>query len=315
MTYPEDQSTKQEITRRLQAASAIQTHLSNIISGVNHEISPWLGGIINIINSLNNDIKDLGDNDIKKDIKEELLNSIKRIEYAAKQSAVILSMTSANIKKLQNYSNKITNLADTVRSWIKLTLLDTNIKDNISEKNIIIDENSLNFECTHSPMLLSQVILNLVKNSLEHNQEFIDTLKIKIYGNPKKKFMIIEDNGKGIRNDILSDLFSAGNTSKDINNETSHGLGLSACMDYCLSMGAFIWVSSEEGKFTKFIIAFDKEITRDFKKKDTKIKENYKRTQSDHGMPESEEIRKNKSKRLFTRFSGESIDDTKEDMP
>ena len=35
-------------------------------------------------------------------------------------------------------------------------------------------------------------------------------------------------------------------------------MGLSACMDYCISMGASIWARSEEGLYTRFIIKFEK---------------------------------------------------------
>lgn len=299
-----------EITRRLQANSALQSHLANIISGLNHEVSPWLGGINNTIKFLREEVEELEentkdcDNTFCSETRKTVLHKIKRIEQAAQQATVILSMTSMNIKKLQNYANRVSNLKDTVHSWIKVTLLDTQIKDQISLKNLIVDEGSLDFLCTHSPMLLSQVILNLAKNSIEHNQHMLDDLQIRIYGKSSRKFLIYEDNGKGIDEGTLKYLFEPGTTSKDCN-ETSHGLGLSACLDYCISMGAIIWATSEVGKYTRFIISFDKAST-----------DTYQRQDSEYEVPsEDTMIRLYKdSGKLFTRGKGGICFDDNEGM-
>lgn len=282
---------KGEITRRLQVASAVQSHLSNVISGLNHEISPWLGSINNTLQLLSDEIEVSCRCEKER---KNILKKIKRLEKAAQQATIVLSMTSINIKKLQNYANNKSNLYSTIDSWVKITVLDTEVKRKINENNLLIDKESLNFDCTHSPMLLSQVILNLAKNSIEHNNDILDEIKIKIYGNPDRKFLIFEDNGKGIPSEILQDLFSPGTTTKETC-EDGHGLGLSACLDYCISMGALIWAQSKQGEFTRFIIAFDRT--------NNNVTNYYKKQDSEYGIPDKNILKKrySDSGRFFTK--------------
>lgn len=242
-----------EMTSRIQTASSFHNHLSNVIAGINHEVSPWLGGASNTaarLSSLLDEIKDINDLDKCK-------KKVEKIIYALDQASSLLSMLSSSVKRLQNYSLVNADVKDTINSWVRVTLTDRLIKNLISKDNIEIDQHSLDFKVKHSPMLLSQVIFNLAKNSIEHNQHMLDTLKVRIYGYPDKKSIIYEDNGKGIPREKLNNLFKPGFTSKD-ENPQSHGLGLSACMDYCISMGASIWARSEEGQYTRFIIKFEK---------------------------------------------------------
>lgn len=246
---------EKEIDNRLQTSASFQTHLANVISGMNHEVAPWLGGAINSINRLEKLINSLDKNNVDS-VKKKCLQKIEKITHSIEQSSNILSMLSSNVKKLQSYSLSNSKLSDTINSWVRLVLMDRLIKNLISESNIVIDSESLNFCVTHSPMLLSQIILNLAKNSLEHNPDFLQELKIKIYGYEDKKTLVFEDNGCGIPKDILCRVFSPNTTSKK--DEThQHGLGLSICMDYCIAMNATIWVKSIENEYTRFIIKFE----------------------------------------------------------
>lgn len=242
-----------ELTDRLKTASSFQTHLANVIAGINHEVAPWLGGAQNTGVRLLDMLKDIDDeSDVIK-----CQAKVQKILYALEQATNLLSMLSSSVKRLQNYSLVNANVGDTIKSWVRVTLTDRLIKNMISNDNIEIQEESLGFKAEHSPMLLSQVILNLAKNSIEHNQHMLKDLKVKIYGIPHKKTIVYEDNGKGIEKDLLNRIFSPGITSKKCHSQ-SHGLGLSACMDYCMSMGASIWAKSEVGKYTRFTIKFEK---------------------------------------------------------
>jgi signal transduction histidine kinase len=244
-----------EIDNRLQTSASFQTHLANVISGMNHEVAPWLGGATNSTHRLLKLIDSMNADNVE-EVKEKCRQKIDKINHSINQSSNILSMLSSNVKKLQSYSMSNSKLSDTINSWVRLVLMDRLIKNLISESNIVIDSSSLNFNVAHSPMLLSQIILNLAKNSIEHNPDILQDLEIKIYGYEDKKTLIFEDNGCGISKDILCRIFSPNTTSKK-DDVHQHGLGLSICMDYCIAMGATIWVKSEVGQFTRFIIKFD----------------------------------------------------------
>jgi sensor histidine kinase regulating citrate/malate metabolism len=98
----------------------------------------------------------------------------------------------------------------------------------------------------------------------------LDTLQIKIYGNSLNKYLIYEDNGKGISPQLLNNIFrDFGVSTKNISGEI-HGFGLYSCLQYCLSMSAVITVDSKEGHYTRFTIKFDR-IQKTISSSDTQI--------------------------------------------
>jgi signal transduction histidine kinase len=237
-------------------------HLANVICGINHEISPWLGNVSNIVARLESSIAKLeeefpeGTVDPKiSAFRDKLKDKLKDIKMACEQSSSILMVLSRNVKKVQTYSVGEYNVKETIGSWANMILMDRVLKADITANNFDIDLKSLDFVAMHSPMLLTQVILNLAKNSVDHNQHMLDTLKLKIAG--YDKCLVFSDNGKGIPEDMIDTLFEPGITTKIGDDKGQHGFGLSACMDYCISMGAMMWVESDGHSFTRFIINFD----------------------------------------------------------
>ena len=243
-----------ELESRTQEAASYTNHLANIISGVNHEVSPWIGGTLNMITRLlktssvcNSECKNAIECNL---IRKKLENAV----YSLEQAVLILSTLSGNVKKLKEHSLYKASLKDTIESWIKVTLLDRYIKEMIQENNIQIYSETLDFSVKHSPMYLAQIVFNLAKNTIDHNPEMLEDLTIKIYGSSDNKALIYEDNGKGISEDVKKNIFRVGHSTK--NDEQQHGLGLSACMDYCVMMNATILCSSKSGR-TRFVIQFE----------------------------------------------------------
>lgn len=245
-------------------------HLANVICGINHEISPWLGNVANVVSRLETSLQKLEEDfpsgfDPKIEaFKNKLKEKLKDIKMACDQSVNILTVLSRNVKKVQTYSVGDYNVKETIESWANLILMDRVLKADISQNNIDIDLKSLDFIVSHSPMLLTQIILNLAKNSIDHNQHMLDSLKLKISG--YDKCLVFSDNGKGIPDEMIDTLFEPGITTKE-GDKGQHGFGLSACMDYCISMGAMMWVESDGKSYTQFIINFDFENYKSMLKK------------------------------------------------
>jgi signal transduction histidine kinase len=247
-TIDKIQKEKDQIKDELVRTTSYNHHLSGIISGLNHELTPWISGMYILAHRLKET-----ENDVKR------ADSLKKIEMAATQTIEMLNTLSKSVNKLKNFSVFKSNVKETVACWIQLVLLERSIKDKISQENISIDLESLNFIAEHSPMYLSQVILNLAKNSIDHNGHMLDKLKIKIYGDVAKKCLIYEDNGKGIPPDILKRVFNNfGVTTKTCDSGEIHGFGLYSCLNYCMSMKAIIVAESDPNKSTKFIIKFER---------------------------------------------------------
>lgn len=238
-----------EKQRQLKEAASITHHLSNVISGMNHELSPWIGGIKNKIARLSSKTRS------STEISPVLCKKLDDIYRACDSMSEILDTLSRDVKKVQKYNIVNSSILDTIVSWIRLTITDRSIKENVSEENFHIEGETLMFTCNHAPMLLSQVILNLVKNSIEHNSDMLDTLRIKISGSPEMRALIYEDNGKGIPDDKLEDIFKPGLTTKHHETEL-HGLGLSLCQDYCMTMGA-VMVAEKCKRGARFVIFFE----------------------------------------------------------
>lgn len=245
---------EEEKQRRTREAASMTHHISNVIGGMNHELSPWIGGIKNKISRLSS--KSRSTVISLPEIAVKLTDIIK----ACDSMSLILDSLSKDIKKVQNYDTFNSNILDTILSWVHLTISDRSIKESISEENFIIDKPSLSFNCNHSPLLLSQVVLNLVKNSIDHNGHMLETLKIRISGEPEMKSLVYEDNGRGIPESELTSIFETGVTTKN-NDKEIHGLGLSLCQDYCFTMDAVI--IAEQSKFgARFVIFFESDKTK-----------------------------------------------------
>lgn len=259
---------KSQMSERLQEAASYSNHLTNVISGINHEVSPWLGNTLNILARLKTVLPHNCDK--CKTIEHKIDSSINSIEQAVQ----ILSTLSSNVKQLKNHSQTFCSIKSTIESWVKVTLLDRYVKEMIHEDNIKVDAKSLDFNATHSPMFLAQIIFNLVKNSIDHNQDMLNDLQVHIYGEPETKTLIYEDNGKGIPDEIQRNLFKAGVTTKGDGEVHQHGLGLSACMDYCIIMDSVIVCKSIPGK-TQFFITFGSSYERLPSGEWGDIKENY----------------------------------------
>jgi signal transduction histidine kinase len=246
---------KHRVQTNLANITSYNNHLTNIIRGVNHEVSPWLGSIGNIASLARDELSEriekshaISESDL------ELVKYLDEIKKAARQAADVLVLTSKNVKKLRNWSTSKSNLLDTIRSWGYIALMEHDIKGRLNTDNMHIDYKTLNFEAVHSPMLVSQIILNLVKNSIDHNEDFLDHLIVKIYGDGENT-LFIEDNGKGIPANIINDIFKVGISTKKDSNLPS-GLGLASTVDYCMLMNAIIRVESKVGKYTRFHIVF-----------------------------------------------------------
>ena len=107
--------------------------------------------------------------------------------------------------------------------------------------------------------ILRMVIRNLVSNALKFSNEggYIKVTFHSINGN---NFITVEDNGTGINREKIEHLFDIDKNISSIGtkDEVGTGLGLSLCKKYLEAMGADIYVKSEPGHGSQFIIDLKK---------------------------------------------------------
>ncbi len=97
---------------------------------------------------------------------------------------------------------------------------------------------------------LKQVLINIIKNAVDavdKNGEIQVTLKYQ----ENQVIVDIEDNGKGMSEDVLHKVGTPFFTTK----EDGNGLGLSVCFNIIESHNGTIQVKSQEGKGTVFSVA------------------------------------------------------------
>lgn len=112
-----------------------------------------------------------------------------------------------------------------------------------------------NFQLDANHGVLTQILMNLIKNSIDA-LDGIENGEIKVEAvTSKRSYLIVSDNGKGIDKDDLDLIFNAFFTTKDVGKGT--GLGLYLVKDLASKMGWQVDVSSEVGKGTEFRIYFN----------------------------------------------------------
>ena len=131
------------------------------------------------------------------------------------------------------------------------------IKNNIPQDILIAVDNNM----------LSTIIRNLIGNALKFTNKGGE---ISVYASIKKhddghEFVevVVRDNGVGISEELIGNLFNVSNKKSTIGtaNERGTGLGLVLCKEFVEKHGGIIWVSSEIGVGTSFHFTLQKAST------------------------------------------------------
>ncbi|MCG8570913.1 MAG: ATP-binding protein [Spirochaetes bacterium] len=224
--------------------------LGRMASGIAHEISQPLMGI-----SLVTDLLQL-------DVKEKKIDE-KKLEK--------------NCNKLKSYIYRIKDILDHVRNFSKqqsnenfspcqintciknaLKFVKNQFKNHQIKLNMNLSDNLP--EIMGNPYQIEQVIVNLLNNAKDalekkpKENKFSKEITITTQIKDQKIQLTILDNGKGIPEDLLKNVFDPFFSTKTM--EKGAGLGLSATYGLVSKMGGLIEVVSEENKFTEIQVFF-----------------------------------------------------------
>jgi signal transduction histidine kinase len=127
--------------------------------------------------------------------------------------------------------------------------------------NIEVDISGENISVEHDPERISQVITNLMKNSILAIQPNKGKIEVKIDDNPNDVTISVIDNGTGIPKDKQNDLFNKFyQVDATLTRERGgSGLGLAICKGIVDNHFGKIWVNSEEGHGSTFSFTIPKE--------------------------------------------------------
>ncbi len=215
----------------------------------------------------------------------EIMNSIAPISSLAEtlETKIALSLENpdedqfdiddvhSGIKIIKKRSEGLLQFAKTYRSLNKVSTIDTSliaigaIFENIQTlmRPLLANKNiALMFEEKHTELkinvdtsLIEQVLINLILNAMDACKSVEEpTIILKAETTIDGKILIkIIDNGKGIPEDVIDDIFIPFFTTK----KTGSGIGLSLCKQIMLMHRGRISVKSIEKQGTAFSLIFD----------------------------------------------------------
>ena len=216
---------------------------TEFMSMVSHELKTPLFTISGYAQILNNDQKNL--NEQQKDDIAEILTGINSLELIISD---LLDAQKLDLKKL-NLTKFTTDISTLVSEVVK-SLKPFFDKKSISYEIEIIDKILLNCDSDR----ISQVLKNLVKNSIEAINHDHGLIKINVARQNDHALFSVFDNGSGIPNNVAKNMFKKFyQTDTTLSRKKDGtGLGLYICQQLILLHGGKIWFDSSPDKGTMF---------------------------------------------------------------
>ncbi len=249
--------------------------LGQLTAGIAHEIKNPLNFINNFselssefLDEIGENIQKLENSEVTTEIRE-LLDDVKgNLEKISNHGKRADGIVKSMLLHSRGGSGKMeeTDLNALLREYVNLSFhgMRANKHPINVEINIETDENLKSLQL--NPENFSRVILNLCKNAFDamrdkqeklNDKNYIPRLTVRTKKHHEKVLLEIEDNGPGISEEVREKIMLPFFTTKKGSEGT--GLGLSISQDIIKEHGGTMKIESEEGKFTRFLIALDPE--------------------------------------------------------
>lgn len=217
--------------------------LVDILSDISHQLKTPLASMI-----IYNDI--LSTKKLTNEQRENFLSNNKkqlyRMNWLIKS---ILKLARLDAKAIE-FSMESRSLNETIENSIEI------LKEKIEEYHVKVKSHSSSeVNMVHDEKWLQEALVNIIKNSIEHS-EIDGEINIELIKNPLYKRIIIEDDGEGIDEEDLPNIFKRFYRAKTSKKSESVGIGLSLAKSIIESHGGIIEVHSKIKIGTKFIITF-----------------------------------------------------------
>jgi signal transduction histidine kinase len=178
---------------------------------------------------------------------------------------------------LINNKNQLYKMNWLIKSILRLARIDANaiefsmenkslretVEDSIEALNGKAEEDgiSVNLKCNgevyllHDSSWIQEALINVIKNGIEHSKKG-GKINVEISENPIYTRIVIEDNGEGISEDDLPNIFKRFYRAKGSKKSESVGIGLALSKSIIEANGGMIEAESKVNYGTKFIITF-----------------------------------------------------------
>ncbi len=241
-------------TQRTLTQSARMVFLGEMASAIAHELNNPISAIMGLAELIF----------ISQNVPKEIQDYAKKIKEAAQRSSEvvrsILRFARGGITKKEKVPFEVNSAINDILNFIKVFIEKEGIKLNFEKKEDVI-------YLFGNKNLFQQVILNLLLNAKDAIVEKgkRGNIWIRTYKRNGEVYIEVEDTGKGIPHEIRDEIFLPFFTTKKPGKGT--GLGLSFVKNIVEDHEGEIFLESEVGKGTKFILRF-----REYEKKPIEIK-------------------------------------------
>lgn len=180
--------------------------------------------------------------------------------------------TKAQLKRLENYVDQVLYYARSENAekdyLIKETDLSKVIKnvglknmDELLENKIDYNVKNVNVKVLTDSKWLEFILEQIINNSIKYKRDIEDSfIKISSLDEKNRTTLIIEDNGIGIKESDLKQVFDKSFTGENGRNKSkSTGMGLFIAKNMCEKLGHKINIESKENEYTKVYITFAKD--------------------------------------------------------
>lgn len=217
--------------------------LAELLSDISHQLKTPLSSLI-----LYNDImlsKNLNEEQQKTFLKSNK-NQLDKMNWLIKNLLKLAKLDAKAIK----LSKENLSLNETIQDSIEA------LESKAYEQNIKVTfENQDEVSFDHDRLWLEEALLNIIKNGIEHTPSG-GNVNISLIENPIYKRIIIEDNGEGISEEDLPNIFKRFYKAKSSKKTDSIGIGLALAKSIIEAHGGVIEAQSRINAGTKFTITF-----------------------------------------------------------
>lgn len=217
--------------------------LVDLLSDISHQLKTPLSSMI-----VYNDI--LFTKELSKEQSNTFLvsnkNQLYRMNWLIKS---ILKLARLDAKAIE-FDKENQSLNETIEDSVEA------LESKASEANVKIDfKESAQVIFEHDSEWLQEALINIIKNSIEHSKEG-GKIDICLNENPVYRRIIIEDNGEGIREEDLPNIFKRFYKARNSNNSESIGIGLALSKSIIEAHSGIIEAQSKVNEGTRFVITF-----------------------------------------------------------
>lgn len=182
-------------------------------------------------------------------------NGITHLKLMEKQ---ILKMENL-IKAVLEYSK--TGVSKTNSEWINLDEMIKNVIEMVEIDNRTSFEiRSEIVEIKGTRIVISQVLQNLLSNSIKHNDKQFRKVSIEVNEDAEHFYFVVGDNGPGIELKDHQKIFDLFQTLRNTADYDSTGIGLPVAKKMIEEAGGNLWLESHPGNGSRFHFSLPKEI-------------------------------------------------------